>query len=315
MVLDRSRWGIGLGALLLLTLLAYSPLRSADFAHEDNPAAPLPWAPALRASDIRVARSLVTLTGNLTDQSPRSLHALNLGLHLASGMLLAAMLPATPTGLFATGLFLLHPINSEAVSYIAARTDLLLGLFVLVTIGAATVGGAIGAIGVPLGLVACWGAKESGLAAVALLGWWMLATGRLSLPVLCSAIFVALLAGPTLYLFFQPLPAANVWRFLAVQSAAIWRLHGLLMPYGLTVDHDWARVPTPLGLTAFLFLVAVPVTAFHHRKDWPRTSFAVIWSALALAPRFLVPTPHYVVEHHLYVPLLGLWLTPSLETS
>lgn len=68
---------------------------------------------------------------------PGGLHATNLALHIANGLLvygLASLLGLSAAGaLFAGGVFLLHPIQVEAVAWVSGRKDLLAALFVLVS--------------------------------------------------------------------------------------------------------------------------------------------------------------------------------------
>jgi len=66
-----------------------------------------------------------------------SLHAMNLVLHMASGVLVIALATQMGTSvaasLLAGALFLLHPIQVESVAWVASRKDLLAGMFVLLS--------------------------------------------------------------------------------------------------------------------------------------------------------------------------------------
>ncbi len=69
--------------------------------------------------------------------APGGLHATNLALHVANGLLvcaLATLLGISAVGaLFAGGVFLLHPIQVEAVAWVSGRKDLLAAFFVLLS--------------------------------------------------------------------------------------------------------------------------------------------------------------------------------------
>ncbi len=128
-----------LGAIIAVTVLAYSPMRSASFVYEDSNAV---WNHAgvlgHQPIDVGRARWMTALSHRivftLLGPSPRATHAVNLALHLMNGIwvyLLASLWLTSPGALLVSGLFLLHPIQTEAVAYAASRSELLSTFFAL----------------------------------------------------------------------------------------------------------------------------------------------------------------------------------------
>lgn len=306
MALVRHPWQVI--ALLLITVISYAPLRSAEYVHEDVPSPPSRGLMAeVSAASLASPRALTALIARLQGASTRTAHLVSLSVHLVNGLLLALLIPSVAV----VGLFLLHPINSEAVSYVSARGDLLWGTMILLTFLAAKVKGDIGVLFVLMGLWACWSAKETGIMALPLLCLWKPPSKRVA--VLSGALALMVAVPFVLSLSRWTAPAAGVWRFLALQSAALWRLAALaIVPVGFTPVHDWYAVPQALGMLAFCGTIALLVWSWQMRRTWPRVSFAVLFAGLALAPRFLVRVPSLITEPHLYVPLMGLWLASAL---
>lgn len=312
MALNRSRWRISIVVLGLLMMLAYAPVLSAGWSHEDVP-------PQFSGEFSAVPRGWTAWTIQMQgEQSPSRLHLVNIAIHLANGLLLSTVLPQTAIGAAALGLFWLHPVNSEAVSYIAARADLWLGTAVLLMVVMLTCvrSKQRAFVWATLLLGAAVLAKETGIVAIGFAVLWCATLPR-AIP--WRWVTACVLVGIGFGWYFvsristwtaQPL---ETWRFLEVQSAAIWRLVLLLIPFGLTVDHDWTHVPSLIGMACFLGLIAVGMTAMASRHAAPSLCFAVLWMLFGFAPRLLIPSASLVTEHHTYVPLLGVWLMPAIR--
>lgn len=282
----------------------YAPIRHYSWAWEDVP--PSAWHQWL--GNLPVPRSLSSFSMEIQGtQSPTDFHLVNLAFHLVNGALIAWLLARYGGWAAAIGAsaWWLHPINSEAVVYIASRADLMLVMFTLIALLASRV-----SILAAAGWCVCAIlAKETGvmsLPLVLLFRWW---EGRRIPWAICGAALlpIALVAWrllPRLYTWTDPSAESPVW-FAAIQMAAVWRLLALLVwPVGFTVDHDWDAVT---HLTAVVVCLA---TLFAVVVIWPSRTlrFAALWMGLALVPRFLVPMADWVNEHQMHLALVGVCL-------
>lgn len=339
-----ARFHFGLIALLLLTAWAYATLRSATFVYEDyNPQLSLDlqaerdnrgpwqgWHAELHAVRF-FPRGLTNVTMRLQGgHSAAAYHLANVGLHLVNGTLLYALIwPMGPIAAIWTALlFLLLPLAHEAVSYVSARTDLLMTLCVLLMLLATQ---ARRPWDIPLVMLSAAGAvwaKESGAVAVLLLPLWLRYQGqswrRWRVPAVCALaalgwIGIGFIRGGSVEgvrvwhavsLYTSPAPHGPIW-YAAVQAAAVCRLIGLFfMPDGFSIDHDWELVsPWLAGLAVFAVGLAVIVALRRFPSAW---ALAVLWVLLALLPRFIVAQPEYVHEQHMYLPLIGMCLAVGL---
>src|SRR3990167_3826452 len=121
-------------ALILLTLCAYWPVRNSLFVYEDGEYLRPAQQPLTRAQWL-APRGLAALSyrANVLQSglTPRPWHAVNLGLHLLVGLSLYGLARRWLTwkvAAVAAGLYLVHPLNTEAVAYVAQRTELIAAL-------------------------------------------------------------------------------------------------------------------------------------------------------------------------------------------
>lgn len=311
--MDRPR--LALGALIVLTAVVYAPLRTAPFVFEDahyRGAVPGWQVPG---------RGLTVATWQITD-TPQAGHLLNVGLHLTNTALVAAVGSALVSplgGVLAAAVFALHPMQTEAVAYLAARGELLVTLGVLLAVLGAlrpTWGGLwllLGGIG--LALVS----KEIGVVAMPL-GLWTLAVfqpGEWRTRLLTTGVGVL----GTLLLVVQAErlsawlampatgggPVVGGLDFVLFQLAAIWRVLLLaVVPVGFSLDPDIT------GLSAAwpaLAVVATGVAGIGLAVTWrrqPVIAWALGWVAIVVAPRLLVPTAEWFHEYYGYPAVVAL---------
>ena len=322
-------------ALILLALLAataavYAPLRAAPFVFEDEN-----WMPELTEPvastplTIRPSRTLTHATFRWTydhfNLAPAPWHLTNVGLHLVNGVLVYAVTATVATPLVALGaasLFLVHPLNSEAVSYVTGRTDLLATMFVLLAVLTAlsTWHWALRA-SVCLGLLVCaWSSKEMGIVGgpLVLLAVWRWQRPRVPRLVICaSAIGVGIYVGAMWGRFVGALTMVGNagGSFLAVRDYAvlqvgmIWKYMVMaLWPIGQTIDHDaLALGPVWLALSA-AGCVLVLIAAWALWRRWPTMAWSITWVVVALAPRLVVRTSEFITEPQMYLALIGVWI-------
>lgn len=293
-------------ALLLLTVWTYRGVFSSGFVWEDVDPNPAEWSFQPRA--------LTALTMRLQiGQSAAVFHAVNLAVHLMNGLLLYAIVPS----LLALTLWWLLPIQSEAVSYVAARGDLLLCTAVLMAILAFRLSGVRRVIYVALCLAGAVLAKETGAVAGGLLLLWGWAIGATRMAVALFLGTLALIgvtaAGllPRMSLWVAPGMRPQPW-FAGVQVAAMWRYLWLtIWPFdGLSIVHDFDLVGPWMAACAVGGLLGAIWIAF--RSQVRPVLFAVLWVVIALLPRLLVPLPDAMSERHWMIAVLGFCLAIGL---
>ena len=308
-----------------MTLAIFSPVVGFNAVYEDNLDAQLTLDPSrygVRELAAMPLRSVTKLT-RAADMAvfgiqPWGFHLGSLLWHSVNVLLFLALawLVLPPWGaVAAAGIFAWHPIQVEAVAYVSARADLVstvgLLLALLATAGRSFAGAVVG-----VSLAAL--SKETAIVAWGLVPLWA-AWFQTPFPLrrwlgLCLIGMAASL--PWLWPYAQTVTLDSV--MAGEQLAAIGRLVALVfVPWGLTVDHDWASIAW-LGPVAFI--LSSGVTAWALVAGWRARSwlaFAWLWTLVALLPRLVVPLGEGVHEHHFVVPMVGwalaagAWLSQS----
>lgn len=301
-------------ALFLVTTLRYWPIASAELVYEDtnDTAAFEPWrgwAAELTPLLHPRPRTLTNLSFRLqrwADGETRAFHLGNLAVHEVNALLLWCLLPACWFSVWLVGLWLLHPIQTEAVAYISSRPDLLVVTCVLLMLLCAK--RAKLADLVTLGAVGAMLAKEAAIVAPLLLAlrdgfrrWWPLVA-------LWGAFgaYVAWSVGGNLHLWTPDSPR-GFWSSMALTAYAWWHMVSLLVwPVGrLTLDYDWDLVPV------WQTWVALAALSSGVAASWwaqPKLRFALVWMVAAVLPRFLIALPETLHEHQTVL----MWLGPVL---
>jgi hypothetical protein len=247
-------------------------------------------------------------------------HATSVAYHLAVAWLVGALAQALGLGagaaLAAALVFAAHPVQTEAVSYVSGRTDVLAALFALLGLLAwrrarhAADRWALAATAAFAMALLC---KEAAVA----LPLVLLVPGchpaarppRPWLPLLVSALWLAVL-GPGLGM-------AGLWHRLPAVAGAVVGYAGLLVwPAPLHLERftpvaGWS-LPLALAAWAGVALVAATLLALAHRV--PGGPVFLAFAVLAYAPVSNVVPVHpaiadralFTPEHFLYLPLLGL---------
>jgi protein O-mannosyl-transferase len=231
---------------------------------------------------------------------PFGYHAVNLGLHLLNvSLVLCFLTPYLGSFAFAAaGIFGLHPLQSEAVTYVSARTDLLMTMMVLMALLASRWRWWAG---IPFCLLAIL-AKESGVIALPLVILFAWMEQRIRARSAVVVLILALLLGGVLYHQANFTPSGRPFLTHAlIQNAQLWSyLMMLVYPVGLSIDHDPEMIP------AGLVCVALGCSGLVFWFSSPPYSQWLFWVFLTLLPRFLVNIPEYLAEHHLYLPFVGI---------
>ena len=286
----------------------------------------------------------------LFGRDPLGFHLSNLVYHTLSGLLayliavrlLAQHLPA----LFVALLFLVHPIQTDAVSYISGRRDILFGLFYL------------------LGFFAFLRYRDTrlkrflGLAVMAYLLSLSSKEMAVTLPLLCltydlmweerdtdhqpiwrdmwERLKAAVRRHPPLYLamgvfallyvlhfgfLFKPTHRGSYYgdsfalTMLTVARIVVHYLKLLVFPRTLNADYSYDAFPITPTLTHWPSLAAVVVLAFlvfllvKLVPSHRLASFGGFWFFLTLLPvTHIIPHHELMAEHYLYIPSFGVFL-------
>jgi tetratricopeptide (TPR) repeat protein len=282
----------------------------------------------------------------LFELDPYAYHLVNLILHLAAAffvwLIARKLLELVGTAkesakwfaIFTTAVFLLHPLQTESVSYVASRSEVLSGFFLLITWcvflyrKTPAITFSHSALVLLFFLLALTSKEHTAaLPAVLLLTDYYFNPGfsfagirrnwKLYAPMLAGAVLGAVVIfrfvlgqstsagfgmkdlGPLDYLFTQ-------FRVLAIY------LRLFLFPFGQNADYD---VPVSHTLmdhgswASLIVLLALTAAAWIYRKRFPLASFGWFLFLILLAPTSsIVPIRDVIVERRMYVPLLGLTL-------
>lgn len=273
--------------------------------------------------------------------NPADFHMTNLLIHVAAGLLLFGLVrrllllprlaPAfgaasAPLAFVIALLWLVHPIQTESVTYIVQRIEALMGLFYFLVLylfvraaaapraapwlAASWVACLVGMgtkeviVTVPVAVLLCDGILVSGSWRETIRRRW-----RYHLAMAATLLFFG-------FLFWLSLRQAREagglfaridrWSYLITQSEAILRYLRLsFIPTGLCLDYKWplarslADVWLPLLAVAGLFAASVAGVVRRAPAAFPAACFFLI-----LAPTSSVmPLADTVFEHRMYVPL------------
>ena len=277
-------------------------------------------------------------------------HAVNLAVHLLAGLTLFGVVRRTffgprmrkrygqgaaGLGLAVALIWVVHPLQTQSVTYIIQRGECMMGLFYLLTLycfirGVASSSGhlwhalAVGACALSMGSKAvavtapvmvllydrAFVAGSVVAALRARFGLYAGLAGTWIVLLLCGVITGVLDSAPkplaTMGFAFQAVSPAE---YAATQPGVI--LHYLrlsLLPYGLCLDYMW-----PVAREASrVLLPAVPAAALAAGTLWalwrrPAIGFVGCWFFLILAPTSsFVPIQDLAFEHRMYLPLAAV---------
>jgi hypothetical protein len=344
--------GAALLGALVLGFLVYGPALRGPFVFDDFA---LPFRhPDFRGESLRdwmaSVRPLLMLSYWFDYQlsgreSTVSYHVVTLLIHCLNTLLVGAVIwrfltwnneRSTRTAVLAVagaGIFLLHPLQSESVAYIAGRSESLSALWCLAAWSLSLyrpdpVLSWPRALAILAFFCAAVATKEH---TVALAGVLLLTDTFLS----GAPLAVTVRRNWRLYL---PLAAGAVagtlaaWRVLANSSSAGFAMKGIqwyeyaltqarvlltyvrlvLFPVGLTVDHDVALSTSLMdhgaGL-AVLFWIVAAVAAIAFRRKYPIACYGLLIFLVLLAPTSsFIPIKDVMAERRMYLPLVGLLL-------
>ena len=279
-------------------------------------------------------------------------HVVNLVVHVLNGMLVLLIAThifnrcdttknsARVYGLLAAALFLVHPIQTESVTYISSRSELLSTLFygVCVLLFIKRDERKIGFVWslvvlVPFFLGALSKETVISLPAV-LLAYDFLFFAKSDLRAVLRrwpfyvtyvaggvAAIAVLLKSGVVNSIGTDVAHLSPWRYFLTELRVVSSYVRLLFfPAGLNINYDVrpsSSLFEPAVLGGLLFLTFLLVVAWRLRRNQPIVSFSIVWFFLTLAPTSsFVPIPDVIFEHRLYLPLVGVCLSfPLLMSS
>ncbi len=332
---------------LFLVFEAYTPALNGEFVFDDLT---LPFldpnmGPAI-SGWVQNIRPLLMLSFWMNYRisgvvDPYMYHVTNLWFHFLTSILIALIAAKlldwagvagrarAALAVFSGALFLLHPLQTEAVAYVASRSDNLSVLFYFAAFAAflyrrnesvtvvravaivALFGAAVAtkeyALTLPVLLLITdffWG--RGGIRKNAILYSFLAAAGAVGGVFVLRVLSAANTAGfsvaglsPATYFFTQ---CRVIWTYLRM----------FFLPFGQNLDPD-----TPIShslfdhgaIFGFLGLVALVVAAWIYRKRFPLAAFGVFVFLLLIAPTSsFVPIKDVLAERRVYLPFLGLVL-------
>jgi protein O-mannosyl-transferase len=333
-------------AFLVAGLAIYTPAISAPFVYDDLS---LPflvsgyekesfgaWVSGLRP----VLMASYWINFKMGGLDTTLYHALNILLHIGNSLLVALAIrklaggaSATILGAFCGALFLVHPLQTEAVSYVASRSEnltvfLYFSAFVLflyrhtAKIDWPTAAGVLALFGaaclskeyavtlpVLILLADLYFGDGGGVSSVK--GNWKLYAPIAIVGAGGLAFILNMLRGADTIGF--NLAGLSPQAYFFTQCRAIWiYIAKFLLPIGLNVDHDFPISQGPMdhgAVFGLIGLLVVSAAAFWYRKQFPLASFGWFAFLLLLAPTSsFVPIRDVLVERRVYLPSIGLLL-------
>ena len=229
--------------------------------------------------------------------SPMGFHLVNVAIHAANGCLVYALLAkraVKPVALVTALIFALHPVQTEAVTYVTGRSVSLSALFALAALAATRWASPLLFLG---GLMV----KET-IAVTAILK-------RSLLPYLLLAAAVGLLMPTYRHLLNVSLSTRSIGTNLLSQAHGVTYLIGQLVRLDrvnadpkLPVITSWSW---PVFSNAVLVLSLIAVGVVLLRKNKP-VGFAILWFFLWLLPtNSILPRLDIANDRQLYIALLG----------
>lgn len=346
-----STWvWIGLAAFVA-ALVVYSAVFSSPFVFDDQGAIFLnPTASKLPLSGwIGTTRGLTNLSYwmnyRIGGTDPTGYHWLNFFLHLACAvsvtLIVRRLLSLSGSrddtrdtlGAFSGLVFLLHPLHTEAVSYVSGRSEVLAvcllwaafghflyrkreaaswydAILILILFGLASLSKEYSVVFPVLLLLADYywnpGFSLTGIRAnwrvYALIALTAVGAGAIVLRVLSQADTAGF-----------KLKDLSTMDYFLTQCRVIWvYVFKFVFPFGQTVDYDFSVTHSfsdPTAILGLLGLIAATAAAIIYRKQYPLASYGWIIFLILLAPTSsFLPIRDVIAERRVYLPSLALLL-------
>lgn len=353
---------IACGIIAAMVLIAYSNTFTASFHFDDNPS--IIENATIRhitfddiAQIIHGVRPVIYLSIMVnyafSGLNVIGWHIFNIGIHIANSIfvyllvLWTLLLPvfgkrydghAKWMALFVALLFGVHPIQTESVTYIISRTELLATFFYLATFLLFIKGAPTGKFGYAIGMLVtsflAMGSKEWAVTLPALLilyDFLFIAKGKVG-PVLSRWYLFVMTAIPWVQIYntlsltakggqagigfdvVSPTGISPV-NYLLTSFNVIWTyIRLLVLPIGQNLDYEYPiaktlfEMPTILSFIGHLVVVSAAFWLYK-KKGMLLVPFGVAWFYIGLSPvQSFVPIIDVIFEHRLYMPSIGFFI-------
>ena len=345
--------------IAVFILIAYSNTFTASFHFDDNPSIVenagikrLTWDNFI--SQFSGTRPVVNLSLMLNYQlsglNVVGWHIFNVGCHIANSIFVYLMIlwtlglqslsakygdRAKRMALFGALLFGVHPIQTEAVTYIISRTELIATFFYLATflffIKGATTRKFSYYIGAVLTSFLAMGSKEWAVtlpAVLVLYDFLFISEGKLqqvlsrwkvhiSVMLTWSWLAYNMMATKLSGAGFGIVGQNNItpWTYLFTSFNVLWTyIRILFLPIHQNLDYEyaWAQTlfefPTLLSFAGHVAVVAACIWLYR-KKGWTLIPFGVAWFYITLSPtQSFVPILDIIFEHRVYLPSIGIFI-------
>lgn len=253
-------------------------------------------------------------------------HLTNVMIHILAALcvlwLVNALFRDTILALFTAVLFVVHPVHTEAVSYISGRSDPLGLIFLLITfILYLKQEGDEGPLGYILMLIsyalALLSRENSLILPVFILIYHYAFRKKIK-----AKAFASLLALAIAYIAIRLTLLQAILAKIVYTTTVLERLPGafvaifnyvrlLFLPIGLHMEYNYIKASflDPRAICGLVILIAAVITAIGIRKRNSLASFAILWFFAGLMPVLnIYPINAYMAEHWLYLPSVGFFL-------
>lgn len=341
-------------SLAVLAFALFAPARGYDFVNYDddlyvydNPTVlrGLSWSGLKYALTSGTAGTWAPITWlsyeadtTLQGAQPRSYHTTNIVLHAAAGALLflalRLMLKSTWASATVAAVFLVHPLRTESVAWIAERKDVLCALFwasgllaygfyarkpglarwtavFLCFLGGAMSKMVMVTFPFVLLLLDAWPLNRVGLdwAGLRARGWPLL---REKIPFFIGSVMAVLVSARALKAVeaLAPVGVDMVARLWRVPGNYVFYLGKIFWPVPLSVLYPMQEVQVAGALLGAFLLVAVSLFAIWRAHKMPWLLVGWFWFLGTLVPVIgFVTFGHFsVVDRYAYIPSIGLTL-------
>jgi len=346
--------------IAVLILIAYSNTFKADFHFDDNPSIVENWQikqftltnfiNLLKGGTRPVVNISLLLNYQLSGLNVVGWHIFNITLHILNScfvyllILWTLKLPAlsdrygyraSRMALFGALLFALHPIQTESVTYIISRTELLASFFYLATFLLFIKGATANKFGYYIGAfctaLLAMGSKEWSVtlpATLLLYDILFLSNGSIRKAFTRWNAHLLIAASWSLLIYtmsstkmsgagFGVVGTNNItpWNYLLTSCKVIWTYIGLLfLPINQNLDYGypWSKtlfeLPTLLAVLGHIGVVAASIWVYI-KKKWTLIPFGAAWFYITLSPtQSFVPILDIIFEHRVYLPSIGFFI-------
>ncbi len=350
---------IAAAAIAVMILIAYSNTFTASFHFDDNPAiVENPYIKNVTADNIKkllhgtrpVVNMSLLLNYQINGLNVIGWHIFNTLFHILNALLVYALIYNTlklpllndkygssskRMAFFGALLFAVHPIQTQAVTYIISRTELLAAFFYLSTfflfIRWHRTGSVLNLAGAVLTAFLAMGSKEHAVTLPAMLFLYdfiFISGGRIKeslgrwkqhLAIASSWLLLAFLLSTVKLegagFGISGEGGITPWTYLLTQFNVIWTYIRLMfLPINQNLDYDYPiaqtlfEFPTILAFIGHIIVICAALYIYV-KRGWRLIPFGIVWFYVTLSPTSsFVPILDVIFEHRLYLPSVGFFI-------